>query len=125
MYTCVSVLPDSLQFSGSPAGNLPRVRGTAGLQEGGQQRCTFELCRSDAHRFLGNNVLNLLSTLPGLRINPLGDTYNNIGGLGINTINTTRDGLSIVDGRIDPQNITYSSGYGAFFIETAKGQLKK
>ena len=70
--------------------------------------------RLDSLPLVGNNVLDLLSTLPGLRINPLGDSYNTIGGLGINTINTTRDGLSIVDGRIDAQNLTYLPGYKAF-----------
>jgi hypothetical protein len=70
--------------------------------------------RLESLPLVGNNVLSLLSTLPGLRINPLGDTYNTIGGLGINSINTTRDGLSIVDGRIDPQNQVYLAGYGAF-----------
>jgi hypothetical protein len=70
--------------------------------------------RLDSLPLVGNNVLDLLSTLPGLRINPLGDSYNTIGGLGINTINTTRDGLSIVDGRIDAQNTVYLPGYNAF-----------
>ncbi len=70
--------------------------------------------RLESLPLVGNNVLDLLSTLPGLRINPLGDSYNTIGGLGINTINATRDGLSIVDGRIDAQNTTYLPGYNAF-----------
>src|SRR5499426_240368 len=70
--------------------------------------------RLDSLPLVGNNVLDLLSTLPGVRISPLGDTFNTIGGLGINTINTTRDGLSIVDGRIDPQNFVYQPGYNAF-----------
>src|SRR5262245_13227595 len=70
--------------------------------------------RLDSLPLVGNNVLDLLSTLPGVRISPLGDTFNTIGGLGINTINTTRDGLSIVDGRIDPQNVLDPACYNAF-----------
>src|SRR4029079_4764046 len=47
---------------------------------------------------VGNNVLDLLGTLPGIRFNNSGaaDTIN---GLGVDTINTTRDGMSINDVR--------------------------
>ena len=52
---------------------------------------------------VGNNVLDLLDILPGLRLSPLGSAGDTIGGLGMNTVNTTRDGLSINDGRYDAQ----------------------
>jgi len=52
---------------------------------------------------VGNNVLDLLDILPGLRLSPLGSTGDTIGGLGMNTVNATRDGLSINDGRYDAQ----------------------
>jgi hypothetical protein len=53
---------------------------------------------------VGNNVLDLLDILPGLRMSPAGSEFDTIGGLGMNTINATRDGLSIVDGRYDAQS---------------------
>ena len=40
---------------------------------------------------VGNNVLDLLNTLPGMRLSPAGDAFNTINGLGMNTVNTTRD----------------------------------
>jgi hypothetical protein len=52
---------------------------------------------------VGNNVLDLLNTLPGMRLSPLGDAFNTINGLGMNTVNTTRDGLSTVDTRFYPE----------------------
>ena len=48
---------------------------------------------------IGNNVLQLLQTLPGLRLSPQGDAGNTIGGLTMDAINVTRDGLSINDTR--------------------------
>ena len=48
---------------------------------------------------VGNNVLDLLDTLPGLRQSPAGDAFDTVNGLGLDTINVTRDGLSINDGR--------------------------
>jgi len=48
---------------------------------------------------VGNNVLSLLETLPGLRLSPTGDAGNTIGGLTMDAINVTRDGLSINDTR--------------------------
>jgi hypothetical protein len=59
---------------------------------------------------VGNDVLNLLDTLPGLRLSALGAQANTIGGLGLDSINATRDGLSLNDGRYSPS--TY--GYGVF-----------
>jgi len=52
---------------------------------------------------VGNNVLDLLNTLPGMRLSPAGDAFNTINGLGMNTVNTTRDGLSTVDTRFYPE----------------------
>lgn len=52
---------------------------------------------------VGNNVLNLLDTLPGLRLSPVGDAFNTIGGLYMDTLNATRDGMTTVDARFDYQ----------------------
>ncbi|HET9942433.1 MAG TPA: TonB-dependent receptor, partial [Terriglobia bacterium] len=62
---------------------------------------------------VGNNVLELLDILPGLRLSPLGEANNTIGGLGIDTINVTRDGLPARDDRFSAQggNETFG-GYG-------------
>ena len=52
---------------------------------------------------VGNNVLSLLNVLPGLRVS-LGGTQNNtIGGLGLSTMNITRDGLTTNDTRFTPE----------------------
>ncbi|HET9129302.1 MAG TPA: carboxypeptidase regulatory-like domain-containing protein, partial [Terriglobia bacterium] len=53
----------------------------------------------DALPMVGNNVLSLLDIMPGLRLSPLGDASNTIGGLSMDAINVTRDGLSINDTR--------------------------
>lgn len=49
---------------------------------------------------VGNNVLDLLTALPGMAISPTGNTsFDTVNGLNLDTINVTRDGLSINDGR--------------------------
>src|SRR5436190_6336814 len=48
---------------------------------------------------VGNNILDLLATLPGMRSSALGTAFDTVNGLGTNTINATRDGLSINDTR--------------------------
>ena len=53
----------------------------------------------DTLPLVGNNVLDLLTTLPGLRTSPVGDSFDTVNGLGIDSINVTRDGLSMNDGR--------------------------
>jgi hypothetical protein len=53
---------------------------------------------------VGNNVLNLLDTLPGLRLSAAGDQFNTITGLGMDTLNATRDGMSTVDTRYNYQS---------------------
>ena len=63
---------------------------------------------------VGNNVLDLLNTLPGINISPTGEIFNTVNGLGINTINATRDGLSLNDVRIAAQDSSYSAGYRLF-----------
>lgn len=55
--------------------------------------------RIDSLPLVGNNILDLLETLPGLRSSPAGDNFDTVNGLNIDTINVTRDGLSINDGR--------------------------
>ena len=48
---------------------------------------------------VGNNVLDLLFTLPGMRLSPAGDQADTVNGLGMNSVNMTRDGMSTVDTR--------------------------
>ena len=54
---------------------------------------------------VGNNVLNLLNTLPGLRLSTssgpglMGPQLATIGGLDLNSVNVTRDGLTTNDTR--------------------------
>jgi hypothetical protein len=72
---------------------------------------------------VGNNVLDLLNTLPGINISPNGEIFNTVNGLGINTINTTRDGLSINDVRTTPQDAAFSAGYRMFSPTTLNPDL--
>jgi outer membrane receptor for ferrienterochelin and colicin len=48
---------------------------------------------------VGNNVLDLLEILPGIRISGAGSQYDRVGGLGIDEINVTRDGITVSDSR--------------------------
>lgn len=61
---------------------------------------------------VGNNVLDLLQTLPGLRTSPAGDSFDTVNGMGIDTINVTRDGLSINDGRYAAGSTTGGAAIG-------------
>jgi Carboxypeptidase regulatory-like domain len=45
------------------------------------------------------DILDLVRIMPGMRVDPFGDTFNAMGGIPNNTINTTRDGLSVTDSR--------------------------
>jgi hypothetical protein len=45
------------------------------------------------------DVLDLIRILPGVRLNPLGGEFDTFAGLSAGTVNTTRDGLSVTDGR--------------------------
>jgi len=56
---------------------------------------------------VGNNVLDLLEVLPGFRVSSFGSQYDTIAGLGLNTINTTINGLSTVNTRYDAQTYGY------------------
>ncbi len=67
---------------------------------------------------VGNNVLDLLDILPGLRLSPIGSGSNTIGGLGIDSINVTRDGLTLTDQTFSAQGGTLD-GQGGFFNPTA------
>jgi hypothetical protein len=49
-------------------------------------------------------VLSLLDTLPGLRFSPAGDAFDTINGVGMNSLNATRDGMSIINNRYDVQS---------------------
>ena len=49
---------------------------------------------------VGNSVLDLLTSLPGLAVSTTGNTaLDTLNGLNLDTMNVTRDGLSINDGR--------------------------
>lgn len=48
---------------------------------------------------VGQNVLDLLSVLPGFRESPAGDAQSTVGGLNLNYVNTTINGLSTVSSR--------------------------
>src|SRR5262249_43950079 len=61
---------------------------------------------------VGNNVLSLLTTLPGINFSAAydpgsnttgGEGANTIAGLGMDTVNVTRDGLSMNDTRYSAQ----------------------
>ena len=61
---------------------------------------------------VGNNVLDLLETLPGLRTSLAGDLFDTVNGLNIDTINVTRDGLTINDGRYAAGSTTGGAAIG-------------
>jgi len=48
---------------------------------------------------VGNNVLDLLSVLPGFRTSPVADAQSTVGGLNLDYVNTTINGLSTVSSR--------------------------
>ena len=52
---------------------------------------------------VGGNILSLLEIMPGLRISPAGEQANTIGGLGINSINVTLNGMPTRDERFSPE----------------------
>ena len=45
------------------------------------------------------DILDLVRIMPGMRVDPFGDQFNALGGIPNNTINTTRDGLTVTDTR--------------------------
>jgi hypothetical protein len=45
------------------------------------------------------DILDLVRIMPGMRVDPFGDQFNALAGIPNNTINTTRDGLSVTDTR--------------------------
>jgi hypothetical protein len=45
------------------------------------------------------DILDLVRIMPGMRVDPFGDQFNAIGGIPNNTVNTTRDGLTVTDTR--------------------------
>jgi len=57
---------------------------------------------------VGNNVLDLLEVLPGFRVSAFGGQFDTITGLGLNSINTTINGLSTTNTRYDAQTYGYS-----------------
>jgi hypothetical protein len=68
---------------------------------------------------VGNNVLDLLEVLPGFRVSAFGSQFDTITGLGLNSINTTINGLSTTNTRYDAQ--TY--GYDVFTPVTINPDL--
>jgi hypothetical protein len=45
------------------------------------------------------DILDLVRIMPGMRVDPFGDQFNAMAGIPNNTINTTRDGLTVTDTR--------------------------
>jgi len=56
---------------------------------------------------VGNNVLDLLEVLPGFRVSAFGSQFDTIAGQGLNSINTTINGLSTTNTRYDAQTYGY------------------
>ena len=52
---------------------------------------------------VGGNVLSLLEIMPGLRKSPGGESFDTIGGLGINSVNVTLNGMPTRDERFNPE----------------------
>ena len=52
---------------------------------------------------VGGNVLDLLEIMPGLRKSPAGEQFDTIGGLGINSVNVTLNGMPTRDERFNPE----------------------
>src|SRR5437764_7922109 len=52
------------------------------------------------------DVLDLVRIMPGMRVDPFGDQFSAFTGLPTNTINTTRDGLTVTDTRNNVLSIT-------------------
>jgi hypothetical protein len=50
---------------------------------------------------VGNNVLDLVRVLPGYRESALGAAFDTFAGASAATVNTTRDGISVTDGRFN------------------------
>jgi hypothetical protein len=48
---------------------------------------------------VGQNILDLMVTLPGFRKDPNFSTLDNINGLNMDSVNVTRDGITVNDGR--------------------------
>jgi len=65
---------------------------------------------------VGNNVLDLLEILPGIRISGAGSQYDRVSGLGIDEINVTRDGITVSDSR-------FQAGQTSAFQTDSSGNL--
>ena len=52
---------------------------------------------------VGGDVLDLLEIMPGLRKSPGGEQLDTIGGLGINSVNVTLNGMPTRDERFSPE----------------------
>jgi hypothetical protein len=57
--------------------------------------------RAVALPITSNDVLDLVRILPGYRESPGGNAFDSFAGLGSNTVNTVRDGMSVTDGRFN------------------------
>ena len=91
------------------------------------------------------DVLDLVRIMPGMRVDPFGDQFSAFTGLPTNTINTTRDGLSVTDTRnnilsgtttmspdlvgeiriiLSPVDAEFGRGNGQIQIQTRSGSNK-
>jgi hypothetical protein len=52
---------------------------------------------------VGNNVLDLLTVLPGFRVSAAGPSFDTVGGMGLDSVNTTINGLSTNSSRDSAQ----------------------
>jgi hypothetical protein len=50
---------------------------------------------------VGNDILDLVSIMPGYRQSALGAAFDTFAGTSASTVNTTRDGISVTDGRFN------------------------
>lgn len=106
---------DALRFNltmklGSAAGTTVNVAVDASTLISSSSASVGEVLSEDRIRNLptvGNNVLDLLEVLPGFRVSAFGAAFDTIQGLGLNSINTTINGLSTTNTRYDAQTYGY------------------
>jgi hypothetical protein len=79
--------------------DVTATRSTTLLEQGPSIGDVLTQERIQSMPLVGQNVLDLLEILPGIRISGAGSQYDRISGLGIDEINVTRDGITVSDSR--------------------------